>query len=148
MIRHPRLLLATVLAGSIGLAGIGISRAQSAASTADTAVDTAATTSTTTTATPVRMGHRFGLEDAATKFGMTAAELKTQLDAGKEMYQIAAEHGVTFAEEQAARLTDLKTRLDDMVKVKYMTQAEADSVYAAAKANPMVGFGHGGPRMK
>lgn len=135
------------LAIGVALASLGIARAQ----TTTTAVDSAVTTNAaTSTGTPpmMRGGHRGPggsmLDDQAKKFNMTTAELQTELQAGKPMYQIAAEHGVTYAAEQAQRLTDLKTRLDDMVKVKYMTQAEADAAYQNAKDNPQIGPGVGG----
>lgn len=144
-----KILTVTVLAGSLGLAGLGIARAQAADTTAtsdvDTVVTATATTVTPTTSTSPARGERHGqrLADMATKLNMTETDLQKALDAGTPMYQIAAEHGVTYATEQAGRLTELKTRLDDMVKVKYMTQAEADAVYQAAQANPMVGMGMG-----
>lgn len=148
MKHQSKLLLATILAGSIGLAGLGISRAQTA-DTVDTAVTATTTTSTGTTA-PMPMFGRGGhhaerLTEQAEKFGMTVAELQTAIESGKPMYQIAAEHGYTYAKAQADRLAEFKTRLDDMVKVKYMTQAEADAIYANAKDNPMMGAGFGGP---
>jgi hypothetical protein len=147
--RHfNKILTVTAVVGSLGLAGLGIARAQAAdtattTSDADTAITTAATSTTTTTTTPPTEGKRHGqpLADMAAKFNMTEADLQKALDAGTPMYQIAAEHGVTYGTEQAQRLSDLKTRLDDMVKVKYMTQAEADAVYQAAQANPMLGMG-------
>lgn len=85
------------------------------------------------------------MTELATSFGMTATELQTALESGKPMYQIAAEHGVTYAKQKATQLTELKTKLDDMVKVGYMTQAEADSAYANAQTNPLMGLGMGGP---
>ncbi len=145
--------VATVLASSIGLAGIGISRAQTA-DTASTAVDTAvtATTSTSTaatTTTPVTgIGRHHGkdLAELATKFGMTATEVQTALESGTPMYQIAAEHGVTYAEEKASRLAEMKTQLDSMVKVGYMTQTEADAAYKEAQSSTLMGgLGFGGP---
>lgn len=155
-----KILTITAVVGSLGLAGLGIAKAHAAdtgttTSDADTAITTAATSTTTTTTTPPVEGERHGqrLADMAAKFNMTEADLQKAIDAGTPMYQIAAEHGVTYATEQAGRLNDLKTRLDDMVKVKYMTQAEADAVYQAAQANPMLGMdmgmgkgGHGGMR--
>lgn len=153
--KHRNLLLAaTVLASSIGLAGLGISHAQStdtSTTTTDSAVDTAvtatATTTSNTTTTPYRGGHHGrDLSEQATRFNMTVADLQAALDAGTPMYQIAAEHGVTYSSEKTQRLADLKTRLDDMVKVKYMTQAEADAVYNEAKDSAMIGrLGGGGP---
>jgi len=143
------LLLATVLASSVGLASLGVSHAQ----TADTAVDAPVAVTTTDRSTsasamkPARMQmHAERLADQAKKFGMTTTELQTAIDSGKPMYQIAAEHGVTHATEKSERLVELKTRLDDMVKVKYMTQGEADSAYNEAKDSSMIGGpGFGGP---
>lgn len=149
-----KIVMATVLAGSMSLAGLGISRAQAAdaSATVGTAVDTAINTTTATTTAPAavtsgRGQHRAErLADQAEKFGMTTTELQTALDSGTPMYQIAAEHGVTYAKEKATRLAEMKNRLDDMVKVKYMTQAEADAAYAEAQSSTMIGGpGFGGP---
>lgn len=146
-----KILTITAVVGSLGLAGLGIARAHAAdtvttTSDADTAITTApaVTTPIVTTSPPIE-GERHGqrLADMAAKFNMTEVDLQMALDAGTPMYQIAAEHGVTYATEQAQRLADLKTRLDDMVRVKYMTQAEADAAYQSAQANPMVGMGMG-----
>jgi len=137
--------MATILAGSIGLASLGVSRAQTAdtaSSTVETAVVTTVADSTTTTSTtkPSRGRHHAErLAEMATKFGMTTTELQTAIDSGKPMYQIAAEHGYTYAEEKTTRLAEIKAKLDDMVKVKYMTQAEADAAYAEAQSSTMIG---------
>lgn len=139
-----KLLVVTTMVGSLGLAGLGISRAHAADATST--VDTATTATTTTTTTPTRErgpNHADRLADMATEFNMSTADLQKELDAGKEMYQIAAEHGVTFATQKAQHLTELKAKLDDMVKVKYMTQAEADAAYNNAASNGMVGMGMG-----
>lgn len=146
-----KIVMATILAGSMGLAGLGISRAQTtdpASSSVDKPITTAAVnavppTSTSITTQTHAERHAQRLADKAAKLGMTSAELQAAIDSGKPMYQIAAEHGVTYATEKVQRLADLKTRLDDMVKVKYLTQAEADEAYKAAQDNPMVGMGRG-----
>lgn len=129
-------MVVTVLAGSLGLAALGIARAQGTNTNAATG-----TTATTTIENKEWRGGRHGarMTDQATFFKMTVADLQKELDAGKPMYQIAAEHGVTYATEKQQRLTELKTRLDDMVKVKYMTQAEADVAYQNAETNDMIG---------
>jgi len=101
---------------------------------------------------------RFGrhgamLEDRAERLGITTDELQSEIESGKSWYQIAAEHGLTYAEEKADRLADVKSRLDDMVKVGYMTQAEADAAYGQAENSAMIGGGlgfgpHGFGRMR
>lgn len=145
-----RILTITAVVGSLGLAGLGIAKAQAAdtgatASDVDTAIATEVVSTTPTKVSTPAVGerHRNRLTEMAAKFNMTEADLQKDLKAGTPMYQIAAEHGVTYASEQAQRLSDLKTRLDDMVKVKYMTQAEADAAYQAAQANPIIGMGGG-----
>lgn len=90
------------------------------------------------------------LTDMAKLFGMSTTELQTALQSGKEFYQIAAEHGVTYDTVQANAETTYKAKLDDMVKVGYVTQAEADAFLkhwqTRAAEDPMIGFGLGGPR--
>lgn len=127
----------TMVTGSLALAGLGIARANAA--------DTIPSTDAGSVVAPFGHGrnHQQHLADRATEFKMTVTDLQKEIDAGKPMYQIAAEHGVTYSSDQQQRLTDLKTRLDDMVKVKYMTQSEADAAYQAAQANPMLGMGKG-----
>lgn len=144
-----KLLAVTIVSGSLGLAGLGIARAHAAdastTSDVDTAVTTTVSTAPTVTTPLVGRGERHGqkLTEQATKFNMTVDELQKALEAGTPMYQIAAEHGVTYASEKAERLAELKTRLDDMVRVKYMTQSEADAVYTQAQTNDMIGMGMG-----
>ena len=146
MKHRNKLILALILAGSISLAGIGISRAQT--TPVDSPLPTAglaATTPSTTTPPPMMGGPRGQhLDDLATKLKMSASDLQAALQSGKPLYQIEAEHGVTYQTEKAQRLQDLKTRLDDMVKVGYMTQADADQVYQQAQSQPFIGFGPGG----
>ena len=151
MVKRSKLILVTVLAGSMGLTVLGIARAQSADSNsaAVTPVDSAITTSTSTAAPSMigpEMGHLARLQQEAQLFNMTVDDLIKAVESGKPMYQIAAEHGVTYDQVKAKALSNLKTRLDDMVKVGYLTQTEAGAAYQQAQNNPTLGlgFGHGG----
>lgn len=150
MPQHNRLILGTVLAGSLALATLGVVRAQSMPTTVTTAV-TANTSDSVTTAAPMvgrGVRHQAMLEEHAQKLGLTTDQLQQEIASGKPMYQINAEHGLTYEQTKASHLTDLKARLDDMVKVGYMTQAQADAAYTEAQNSTMIGSGpgFGGPR--
>lgn len=118
----------------------------SAVVTDDTTIPT--TTSTTTPTIPDHEQRR--LNEMASLLGMTPTDLQNALQSGKPFYQIAAEHGVTYDKLQAQRETQFKARLDDMVKVGYLTQAEANTMLqqyqTQAQQMPMggMGFGHHG----
>lgn len=156
--------LRTLTIGVSSLAAVvlvtaGIVHAQSADVRVESSAAASLATDTSEDSAAVnRVPGRFGrhgamLEDRAEQLGMTVEELRSEIESGKPWYQIAAEHGLTYAEEKADRLADLKTRLDDMVKVGYMTQVEADAAYAQAESNSGAGgFGFGphgfGPGMK
>jgi hypothetical protein len=99
-------------------------------------------------------GDRVGgpeLMDATAKaLGLTSEELRTQVQAGKTISEIAAAKKVDIKTVQAAVLAAYKTQLDAAVKAGKLTQAQADERLKAAQANPNFGleFGHGrgGPR--
>lgn len=101
--------------------------AASTQSTVDMPVSSVTTTAATTIpAMPMAAHHHQRLNETAELFGITADELTSALQSGKEFYQIAAEHGVTFDKLKANREQEVKARLDDMVKVGYLTQEQAD----------------------
>lgn len=152
MFKRNMLILVVMLAGAIALATIGIVRAQTA--NTNTPVDTQVTATTNTnnantnqpTTQPCTGKHQAKLDEMAKLLNMSTADLQKELDSGKQFYQIAAEHGVTYDKLNADRLSELKTKLDDMVKVGFMTQSEADQIYQQAQSQPMMGgfgFGHG-----
>lgn len=155
MSKSSKLFLAVIMASSLALAAIGVARAQT-----DTVVTTAADTQVATPAAtvmgqPVHDGrgerHQERLEEKATLFNMSVGDLEKEIEAGKPMYQIAAEHGVTYDTMKSKHLSEIKTRLDDMVKVGYMTQAQADEIYQQSQTQPMMdglGFGPGKHGMK
>ncbi len=71
-----------------------------------------------------------GLEAAAKVLGMTTDELKTELQGGKTLEQVAQEKGVDFATVQAAmqkaRDTEMRTRIQQALSDGTITQAHAD----------------------
>lgn len=82
-------------------------------------------------------GHRgFGggpvsFDAAATYIGISAADLRTQLEAGKTLAAIATANGKTVDGLKAALTTAAKTDLDAAVKAGKLTQAQEDKILAA-----------------
>lgn len=154
--KHPRTIgllvvgLAVGAASAIALTGVHAQSVDSPAATdtETTTIATVTTAATTTTPTAPRENHRQQKLDTMAKLlGITSAQLQTELQSGKPFYQIAAEHGVTYDKMKANADTQHKARLDDMVKVGYLTQAEADTALKNFQANsanmPMMGMGFG-----
>jgi hypothetical protein len=91
------------------------------------------------------------LMDATAKaLGLTSEELRTQVQSGKTITEIAAAKKVDLKTVQAAVIAAYKTQLEAAVKAGKLTQAQADERLKAAQADPNFGleFGHGrgGPR--
>jgi lipoate-protein ligase A len=96
------------------------------------------------------------LADAAKALGMTEAELKTELQAGKSIADVAKTKSVDLDKVIAALTAGFKAHLDEEVKSGEHTQAEADAKLAEFKTRvttmvntaglPMHGGkgGHGG----
>lgn len=146
----------TVKVSLLSLAVLGLTAAglwlTTGARAADIQTADAATTTESVTATAVpSMGmadrHQQHLEAMADLLGVTAEELQTELQSGKEFYQIAASHGVTYNTLKANEETQVKNRLDDMVKVGFLTQDQADTMLQQyqTKSQEMPIPGLGGP---
>ncbi|MBI3573050.1 MAG: hypothetical protein HY092_02525 [Candidatus Kerfeldbacteria bacterium] len=129
--------------------------AQSAPSTpVDSAVVSAVTPSATMMPAPMpmMMGHHQEKLDATAKLlGITTTQLQTELQSGQEFYQIAAAHGVTYDKLKANREAQFKARLDDMVKVGYITKDESATMLQQYQTQSqtmplggMMGFSHHG----
>jgi hypothetical protein len=87
---------------------------------------------------PARGEHRFGrhaeLSAAASYLGLTVAQLRTQLEAGKTLAQIAdATSGKSAAGLIDALVTATKTKLDAAVSAGKLTQAQEDTITANLK---------------
>ena len=68
------------------------------------------------------------LEAAAKYLGLTEAELRTQLEAGKTLAEIAKAQGKTVDGLEKALTADAKAKLDAAVKAGTITQAQADEL--------------------
>ncbi len=73
-----------------------------------------------------------GLDAAATAIGITADELRTELQAGKSIADVATAKGVSVDAVIAAMVADMKAHLDEEVASGEHTQAEADAKLAEA----------------
>ena len=90
-----------------------------------------------------------GLTEAATALGVTADELRTELQSGKTIAQVAQAKGVDVQKVIDAMVAGLKTHLAEEVTSGEHTQAEADQKLADAtqRITDMVNNGapQGGP---
>lgn len=80
---------------------------------------------------PGMMGHRGGghhLDAAATALGMTADDLRTQLQSGKTLAQVAKDKGVDPQKVIDALVADENAEIDQAVKDGRLTQAQADDM--------------------
>lgn len=77
--------------------------------------------------------HGAKLDAAATYLGITEAQLRTELESGKTLAQIATTHGKTAEGLVQALLAAAKEKLDAAVTAGRLTRAEADSLLAGLK---------------
>jgi lipoate-protein ligase A len=83
-----------------------------------------------------RGGHgpaKFATANLATVLKLTEAELKTELQSGKSLKQIADAKNVDIADVKAVLESDFKAHLDEEVASGEHTQAEADAKLAEFK---------------
>ena len=79
-------------------------------------------------------GHRFPHLDAAAAYlGLSATELRTRLQSGKTLAEIAKAQGKTADGLVTALVADEKKELDAAVSAGRLTQAQADEMLANAK---------------
>jgi hypothetical protein len=69
------------------------------------------------------------LSAAADYLGLTEAELRTKLNNGQTLAQVAKAQGKSVEELKQAILADAKTKLDQLVQDGELAQAEADAMY-------------------
>ncbi len=74
-----------------------------------------------------------GLDAAATYLGLTAAELRTQLESGKTLAQVAQDKSKSVDGLIQAMVDEAKTHLDAAVTAGRLKQAQEDSILANLK---------------
>lgn len=118
-------LLAAGAAFGMTLAGLGIASAQT---------DGTTTTPEAPAATEGALRHHgpghargAGLSAAAGALGMTEADLRTALESGQSMAQVAESKGVALQKVIDALVAEAKNRLAESVTAGRLTQAEADA---------------------
>jgi ribosomal protein S20 len=79
-------------------------------------------------------GGRLSLDPAAAYIGITAAELRTQLEAGKTLAAVATANGKTADGLKAALTTAATKELDAAVSAGRLTQAQEDKILSALPA--------------
>jgi hypothetical protein len=75
-----------------------------------------------------------GLRVLTSYLGITPAQLRTELAAGKSLAQIAKDHGKTADGLVAALIAAAKTRLDHAVTSKYLTSAQEKAILGRLQA--------------
>jgi hypothetical protein len=99
-------------------------------------------------------GGRVSFDAAATYIGVTTAQLRTQLEAGKSLATIATDNGKTADGLKTALTAAAKQDLDAAVTAGRLTQAQEDKLIAALPArldheinetHTGAPGGHGGP---
>src|SRR3954447_17336786 len=78
--------------------------------------------------------HGPGLDAAAKYLGITEAQLRTELQNGKTLADVAKAHGKTVDGLVNALVDEAKTKLDAAVKAGRLTQAQANEMLADLKA--------------
>ena len=113
----------TAIAGAMAVVAFGVSGSVSAKPImSDNAVSLSALS-----ATPKHMGGGKGSEVVATVLGLTATELRTQLDAGKTLAQVATAQGVAVQRVIDAIVAEKQAYLAQEVASGELTQAQADA---------------------
>jgi hypothetical protein len=79
-------------------------------------------------------GHRGGLDGAAAYIGITDAQLRTELESGKTLAQVAKAHGKTADGLIAAMVAAEKKELDAAVTSGRITRAQEDQMVSNLKA--------------
>jgi polyhydroxyalkanoate synthesis regulator phasin len=77
----------------------------------------------------------FGLDAAANYLGVTTAQLRSELESGKTLADVARAHDETVAGLVDALTADAKAKLDAAVKAGRLTQSQADDMLAELKSH-------------
>lgn len=102
----------------------------------------------------------FGLDAVATTLGITAADVRTALESGQSLADLAVSKGKTAQDVIDAIVAEATTKINAEVTAKHLAQADADKILANLKTlatdfvnntpsagGPGMGRGFGGPMM-
>jgi polyhydroxyalkanoate synthesis regulator phasin len=102
----------------------------------------------------------FGLDAVAKTLGITAADVRTALESGQSLADLAVSKGKTAQDVIDAVVAEATTKINAEVTAKHLTQADADKILANLKTlatdfvnntrpagGPGMGRGFGGPMM-
>lgn len=102
----------------------------------------------------------FGLDAVATALGITAADVRTALQSGQSLADLAVSKGKTAQDVIDAIVAEATTKINAEVTAKHLTQANADKILAGLTTQvtafvnntppaggPGMGRGFGGPMM-
>jgi predicted XRE-type DNA-binding protein len=84
---------------------------------------------------PGKLGFGIGSDAAAKYLGLSEADLRSKLAAGKSLADVAKAQGKDVAGLEAAMTADAKAKLDKAVADKKLTQAQADQLLSALKSH-------------
>jgi hypothetical protein len=95
------------------------------------------------------LGHRAGLDAAASYLGLTESELRSQLAAGRTLAQVARDRGKSVDGLVQAIATATRERLDEAVESGRLTRARADEILEGLeeRITDLVN-GRAGPRLR
>ena len=149
-----------VAMGAIGLGVVGSAQAQPIKSISVVALNTSATSSNVAQQAAGMRGGGKNIAAIASVLKLTEAELKTQVQSGKTLAQIATAQSVSVQSVINVLVADMQAHIAEELASGEITQAQADTKLAGvtAKATEMVntvrparGEGHGkghGPGMQ
>ena len=78
----------------------------------------------------VLMGRGFGLDAVATALGITTDEVRTALQSGKSLAELAVSKGKTAQDVIDAIVAEATTKINAQVKAGHLPQADADKILA------------------
>ena len=134
--RITSIIAGTAIAGAMAVVAFGVAGNAGARPV----MSGASSSSSAAAGMPKHMGGGKGSEVVSTVLGLTSTELRTQLDAGKSLAQVATAQGVAVQRVVDAIVAEKQAHLAQEVASGELTQAQADAKLAnvTAKVTEMV----------
>ena len=139
--RRKNVALVAATIGGLGVGALFAGPQLAGAATSGSTDTTAPAASSQPSAGPARAGRGSGIEHgqmavAASKLGMTDADLQTALTGGKTLAQLATDKGISVDSLVTAMLDDMKTKATAAVTAGTITQAQADRNWPTSRPRP------------